>query len=304
MKEFVKRLLLFILPIFIVAIILEVVLRRIPNNYSYKRKYLDANAPYINVLVLGNSHAFYGIDPSYIHGNCFNACCNSQSLDYDWAILHKYSHKLNHLKYIVVPIDYPSLYKNLNNTAEAWRVKDYVIYYGFYRSTNIADYSELTSNKLLNNLQRIINYYYNRSSTDIYCSATGWGTDDNSKNKQDLTSTGEVTAARHTEKNPDCFNENVGVVKAIIDVAKAQHAKVIFYTSPAYKTYVQHLDTSQMNTTVRTMAKIVADCNNSRYYNLLTDTLFTAADYYDADHLNEKGAKKLSLKIDSLILTD
>jgi hypothetical protein len=40
---------------------------------------------------------------------------------------------------------------------------------------------------------------------------------------------------------------------------------------------------------------------NCVYVNLLTDSSFTATDYYDAAHLNDIGAKKLSMKIDSLL---
>ena len=45
----------------------------------------------------------------------------------------------------------------------------------------------------------------------------------------------------------------------------------------------------------------VLKLNDSIYYNFLTDKSFIAEDYYDADHLNEIGAKKLTLKIDSII---
>jgi hypothetical protein len=38
-----------------------------------------------------------------------------------------------------------------------------------------------------------------------------------------------------------------------------------------------------------------------KYLNLLTDKAFDEKDFYDADHLNEIGAKKFTLKIDSLI---
>ncbi|GHT47352.1 hypothetical protein AGMMS49965_25360 [Bacteroidia bacterium] len=35
--------------------------------------------------------------------------------------------------------------------------------------------------------------------------------------------------------------------------------------------------------------------------NLMNDSTFVSADYYDADHLNEAGAKKLSMKLANYI---
>ena len=40
---------------------------------------------------------------------------------------------------------------------------------------------------------------------------------------------------------------------------------------------------------------------NVTYQNFLLDSSFSAIDFYDADHLDEIGAKKLTSKIDSLI---
>jgi hypothetical protein len=39
------------------------------------------------------------------------------------------------------------------------------------------------------------------------------------------------------------------------------------------------------------------------YYNFLNDPSFQAEDFYDADHLDEKGAKKFTLLLDSVIKT-
>jgi hypothetical protein len=41
--------------------------------------------------------------------------------------------------------------------------------------------------------------------------------------------------------------------------------------------------------------------DNCYYVNLFEDTTFLASDFYDADHLNELGAKKLSLLLNKKI---
>src|SRR5438128_2689811 len=182
MKRYLKSLLLFLLPLVVVAISMEVLLRNIPNDYRYKKIFLDNNARSLEVLVLGNSHSFFDIDPRYIKQKCFNAAYYSQSLDYDLALLKKYDNQWDSLKYIVIPVDYFLLFK-----------------------------------------------------------------------------------------------------------------------APAYKTYVQYLDDRQWKSTISSITKLVANHPACRYNNFLTDTSFTSSDFADADHLNETGARKFSLQIDSLL---
>ena len=65
MRRFLCKILLYVLPIFFGAIILELVVERIPNSYTYKRAYMDRYADSICTLVLGHSCAYDGIDAEY-----------------------------------------------------------------------------------------------------------------------------------------------------------------------------------------------------------------------------------------------
>ncbi|HRB69044.1 MAG TPA: hypothetical protein PLC92_02955, partial [Chitinophagales bacterium] len=78
---------------------LELLLRDIPNDYSFKKNYLNTNSNNIEVLFLGSSHIYYGINPEYISQKSFNAAHISQSLNFDLAILEKYKDRWTNLKY-------------------------------------------------------------------------------------------------------------------------------------------------------------------------------------------------------------
>ncbi|WP_183568287.1 hypothetical protein [Mucilaginibacter sp. SP1R1] len=301
MKKFITNLLLFLSPIISSGILMEVLLRRIPNDYQYKCYYLDRNSNDISVLILGSSHAYYGINPQLMTYRSFNAAYVAQSLFYDWQIIKKYDRCWHSLKYIVLPVDYFSFYGRLENGIESWRVKNYNIYYGI-RSCNYTDNSELLSNKLLSNVGRIKSTYINHEST-VFCSEFGWGTEYTSQKRKDLKSTGEVAAKRHFLINRGYFNENVAVLESIIKYADKNHVKVILYTSPAYKTYVQNLNREQLGRTINMLYAISKKYNNVSYINLLNDNSFTQVDFYDADHLDDLGAKKLTHKMDSLLFT-
>lgn len=300
MRQLLKYLAIFILPILVIGICFEILLRRVPNDYLYKKNYLDKTSNQIKVLLLGNSHIYYGINPKYFSLNAFNASSVSQSLDYDWAILNKYNNKWDSLKYVIIAVDYFSLFSKLETSVEAWRVKNYEIYFGINNSYKIQDHSEILSNNLKTNLSRLYSFYF-KDDNNINSSKLGWGTAYNSKTKKDLEKTGKISAERHTIKNDQYVNENIKILESIIKFAKVKGVEIILLSSPAYKTYTRNLDKHQLSQTIDTVKKIVNLSSNVIYLNLLTDDEFTENDFYDADHLNEFGTKKLSLKLDSVL---
>src|SRR4051812_34687098 len=105
MRRFVKNILIyFFLPALLFTIISEALLRNIPNSYSIKKHYMDANASRIEVLILGGSHSYYNIDPAFLKETGFNFANVLQTLNFDSALLEKYGPQFNHLKWIIIPI--------------------------------------------------------------------------------------------------------------------------------------------------------------------------------------------------------
>jgi hypothetical protein len=278
----------------------EFLLRKIPNDYSYKKSYLDKHSNNIKILFLGNSHVYYDVDPQYIQSNSFNAAHISQSLNYDFEILKKYDSKFDSLRFIFVSVDYFSLFTKLETSVEAWRIKNYHIYYNIYSSFSIKNNLEILNYKFANNLKRLYAYYFNGTS-DINCTDLGWGTNYNSKNDKNLIETGMIAAKRHTIKSDLLLNENLDILKSIIRLAGEKNVKVVLFSFPAYRSYVENLDTNQLNRTITSLSMLANAYPNTRYYNLLNDKSFGEMDFFDADHLNEIGAKKLSLKINDII---
>jgi hypothetical protein len=65
MKKFLFHLSKIFLPILFFFLVLEIAIRKTPNDYQLKKEYLDKNAAEINTLILGSSHTFYGLNPEY-----------------------------------------------------------------------------------------------------------------------------------------------------------------------------------------------------------------------------------------------
>ena len=119
MKPFITRVLIFITPIVTLCLATELLLRNIPNDYKYKRQTLDDNAESIETLILGSSPFYYGIDPEYMGNHTYNAAYVSQTLEYDHALFKKYVKWLKHLKTLILPADYFSLYLSLDKSIES-----------------------------------------------------------------------------------------------------------------------------------------------------------------------------------------
>lgn len=290
----------------LLIILLEVGIRNIPNDYKFKKKYLDQNASKINTLILGNSHLFYGLDPVYFSKPTFNACNVAQSLNYDYEIFKKYENALTEVKTIIIPVSYSGLWADIEKTTEAWRVKNYVIYYGINRTKFIKEQFELTSNKFPNNLDRAYNYYV-KGNDERTCSDLGWGTKTNAKDSRDLEKTAKIAAKRHTRESIDAeeqqliYTQNVKIIRSIIERCKAKNISVLIVTPPAYKAYRELINPKQLSRTTNTLKQIAGSFDNCDYICLIDDGRFFEEDFFDADHLNNIGAKKLSLIIDDEI---
>ena len=305
MKKFILKTALFLLPIAILAITMEYYLRQIPNNYSYKSTYLERNSGDVQILILGSSHPYYGINPDYFSQHTFNASYVSQTLDLDFEIFNIYIEKFDNLRVVILPVSYFTLWSKLTERGEPWRVKNYTLYYGI-NAKYPTDYSELLNNKLGLSFQRLYRYLFEKKD-DISCSMFGWGADYNSENADDLEKTGKITALRHTygdlysKKNARIFAENIDILNNFAKLCEQNNIKLIFLTMPVYRTYRENLNEAQLKKMIETMSGIVIKYENSSHINWLEHADFVAGDFYDADHLNEIGAKKLSLKLASAI---
>ncbi|MBK8506870.1 MAG: DUF1574 family protein [Saprospiraceae bacterium] len=113
---------------------------------------------------------------------------------------------------------------------------------------------------------------------------------------------------RHTKSDMDedrlqyIFEDNVLVLNSIIKWCRGKNVKVVLVMLPAYETYRYHLDAEQLRRTVEESNQIASEHDNCIYLNLLEDGDFIAEDFFDADHLSEIGAKKLSSKLNDLIV--
>jgi hypothetical protein len=299
MKKFITTLLIFLLPILLVGSLIELCIRNIPNDYTLKRNYLDRYSDSVEVLILGNSHDLYGINPELMEAKTFNAANVSQTYNLDYKILMKYQYHWKQLKCIVISVDYFSFYMSLEASDEKWRIKNYEIYYGIDVVKDLRYNSEILSSNFKINLKRLYKTYIEDVPVS-YCTTLGWAANYNtSSNTVDLNTSGMSRAKYHTAiSDANFFNENITMLSSIIEFAKRNNIKVLLFTSPCYKAYVANLKKEQLSRTIAEIEKLKCNFSNVSYINLLSDTSFLENDFFDANHVNHNGARKLTNKID------
>lgn len=276
----------------------EYFLRNIPNDYTYKRNYLDKKAQHLKGLILGNSHAYRGIIAEDIFLKTFNSAYISQSLDIDFLIFDKYQRELINLDFLIINITYPSLFSSVKTSTESWRLKNYNLYYNFNLGLKPTNYSELLSNSFELNWKRFKQYYINAENNLIQSSELGSGSRDGGI---DLISSSKAAAKRHTKPNLPYFKDYIKGLNEIIKVANENNVKVIITTTPAYQSYLVELNPHQLNVMDKTLDSIVHSNNNAFRFNLLDDIRFIETDFYDGDHLNSEGAKKFTSALNSYL---
>ncbi|MCK5760690.1 MAG: hypothetical protein KAH33_05315, partial [Candidatus Delongbacteria bacterium] len=289
---------LFILPLLAVAIFLEVYLRNKLNDYSYKNEYLTNNAKDVETLIFGSSHSFYGIDPQYFSMNTFNAAHVAQSLKWDYFIFDKFKDKMTNLKHVIIPISYFSLFYELEGGDADWRIKDYKIYYDAEEPSFKYD-SEVLNRKLV---PLLLKFYKSFTGEDkgIYCTKLGFGQRSVLKDV-DMELSGITAAKIHTVENYDSFDGNLEILEKFLSDCKERDIKVLLIIPPAWETYKEHLNVIQMKKTVDACFDLSGKFENVTFLSLFDDRRFGIDDFANADHLNDKGAEKISRILNKLI---
>ena len=173
------------------------------------------------------------------------------------------------------------------------------MYYNFPGRYVLSDYSELFTFIFRTNLYRITDHYF-KNKNFITASKEGWGTGFNSENSVELEESSFFKANNHliqnlnSPKQQAIFESNISALNEILSLCKERNIEVLLFIPPASKEYGQKLNAKQLNITINTLEKISREFDNCHYHNLLKDDQYTSKDFYDADHLSEIGAKKLS----------
>jgi hypothetical protein len=300
MKNFLTKLMLFLLPIVLAGGLAEGALRAIPNDYATKAKAVIDKAESLEVLFFGSSHTLYGIDPSVMSVEGYNLAHPSQSLDLDYRLYQRFAPQLPQLTTVVITVSSFSLFSTLATGLEQWRLANYAMYYDLDLPWSLENQTELFSNAFKTSALKLWRYYVSNQNP-IRINDFGFQAKPASTTL-DFTGSAILAASRHTYTDWSALEQQTQALTEFVAAAIAKGQRVILLIPPATAAYVERISTAQMTKTREILEGLAESNPLVTVLDLLSDDRFELSDFYDADHLNQQGAHKLSKLLESVIL--
>lgn len=303
MKKYSYKLVLFLLPIFILIGASEYFYRKVPNNYSIKNENLIKNKSKIETLLFGDSHCFYGLNPIYFKKKTFNLSNVSQTIYFDKLLFENYVDQLPKLSCIVLCIEYTNLSQKDNSQEDVWRKYYYQSYMNLkvplIKWYDLHQYFLCTTQKPSRTLELMKKYAKSDFVAD--CDVNGWG--NNYKKKDRIIP--KLVAKERAKQQEDGFVDfklNSDRINSIISLCKQKKIKVVIVSMPQTHLYTSYLNKKKLSLIFKTCQNLQNKNPNDVYYlNLFNDNRFQDEDFYDSDHLNEFGAEKCSKMVNDYI---
>ena len=307
MVLFLKRLfVIMVLPI-IVIIMTDGFLRN--KNSLYKEKLQGAiqDKEKIEIIILGNSHANYGVDPNAFDKYAYNLANVNQSIYFDKRILLSHLHEFKNLKYVLISADFHSLYFSSQGIRDIWSYYDTGVR---YKNKNylLEDISPslfgYTPKIILSLFKRdIINKLNKENIVVDFPVQKGVNLKDSIK-KGFIGYEGKDVVAFNENKfqgRANIFNQKYENSKEKLEIEEDLNGLLqilinrdivpVLFTTPTFVEYNKYLNTNFVNLNKSDFDRISRK-HNIPYWSFMNSKEFKKEDFYNGDHLNKKGAFK------------
>ncbi|TYB76870.1 hypothetical protein [Bizionia myxarmorum] len=303
MKQFLKYTLLFLLPVLVIILLVEIFYRSVPNNYTYKHELIESQKETVETLIFGDSHTFYGLNPKYFSSKTLNMANVSQTLYFDKLLFEKYISEMKNLKHIIIPLEYTTMSQVDNTQEDIWRKYFYAeqmeLDVPLITWYDIRKYSLAFTQKF----GVTVRYYkeYKKNKTLVGCDDSGWGnTYISAIDSTEIDELAKIISRKHDDATSD-FSVNKKRLNSIIETCIAKDIQVILVNMPVSQPYLKLLNQEEVQGIVDLTQELGFQNENVTAVNLLYDTRFQLNDFHDADHLNSKGAKKCSQILNAIL---
>lgn len=304
MKRFLKYSLIFVLPILLVALPTEYLIRQIPNPYKYKYQYMQSNAENVKTLIFGSSHTFYGLRPEFFDENTFNLANVSQRPKQDYFLMNYWAERYKQLQTIIMPISsYTWFTDESKHGTESYRCRYYKIYMDCDLYPDLSLYN-LELSDMRTALGKLRKFF--SDSQDPGYDKYGWGntfklSEKNMSEWNDALAA-KSTARRHTAKSMDYIETNYEQMKEIAVFCKKRNIRLILITTPCWQSYYNNLSKKQLDRMYELIHQFQKEFD-VQYFDYLKDPRFVADDFYDNNHLSDIGSIKFTKIVNKDIKT-
>jgi hypothetical protein len=310
MKKFLVKSLYFIIPCLLIVEAMDIWLRSTNSLYKEKLNGIKIKKDLVQVLILGNSHANYAVDPSQFSLCAYNLANVNQSIYFDKRLTMGILPEMPKLKYVLISIDFHSLYFSSQGARDFWS------YYGNgikledrnYLLANISPFlfgytPSIGATMLVKRILYVIKYRHEKTIDFVV---------ENGVNIKGTIRNGFMAREGHDEYSfdkisckarADDFNlivksstDKKAVVYDLMDFIqylKSRNIIPVLFSSPTYQGFYSCLDKNMISQNQRDI-DFLCKKYNLEYLDYANCSLFEMNDFFNCDHLNEKGAEKFS----------
>ena len=292
MKKFLFRLLCFSLPLLVAMGALEAWLESAPNVARDKHRWMTEHSRAVGTLVLGHSHNFYGIRPEFLGPGGYNLALPSQTYRYDYCLLTHYP--MDALRTVILNYDYFQLWEDFERQPdERFQAMRYRIYMDCDVHPRLSWYGfevlcpPLVRKKLLDSGE----------AQAAHCDSLGWGTEYSLESRPADWDNGALRAEGNTRHDSTITLLNEQILDSLFAHCRRRAIRVVMVNTPTTPLFRRHEDPRQLALNRRVLANLLRRNPEVTFLDYEADSAFTADDFFDADHLNQYGAKKLTLML-------
>lgn len=309
MTKFLKNILIFSFILLIPIEVFDIWLRNMNTLHKEKLSGLHKNSENVEVLILGNSHASYGVDPKMFLLEAYNLANVNQSIYFDRRLTVSNLKKLPKLKYVFISVDYHSLYfSSQGDVLDLWSYYASGIKYKNNRylkediSPFLFGYTPKVSFSLLNK-------FVKRKKMNDKVKVIDFDVEDG-VNITDSITKGFIGFSGHSDffqqeyykSRVEIFNnyyktsnkyEVLNDLEHFIQELKKKGVTPILFATPTFREYNVFLDKNIVLQNTKEINYLISKYH-IEYWDYSNSLIFKKEDFYNCDHLNKKGAQIFS----------
>ncbi len=289
---------------------MDIYLRSLDSSYFMKMNALEENKDSIEIVILGNSHATYGVDPDAFDDFAINLANANQSIFFDKRILLKHIDQLPNLKYVLISVDFHSLGFSNQGERNVWSYYATGVTHPKLRRPFLADISpflfgygpNFSFKILIKNLvrEKVDNVFYfdlNGAEHGTPKTHKGYiaykGQNTSEWNKESF-----QARASHFQKKTSATEKRLveDDLKDLISILQEKGIQPILFSCPTYSEYNKLFDQKRI-LEYQNKVQEIAESNAIPFWDYAFENNFSKEDFFNCDHLNEKGAYKFAREL-------
>ena len=299
MKRFLTKVLIVGVVVATALFSIEMYVRSIPNEYSYKFNYMENHIDSIQILAVGSSIGRSGIDPSCFNERTFNVANVSQDLETDCSIIDKYLPRAKSLHTVIFTLLPGSFCCRMGEGIESWRLRKYAIYMDLdIEKPKLSERLEISN---MSSAYVQVSKYL-RGINTVECDELGMGNDTNVASEDAKIKQAESISKIH---NSLYIPANYGIIvprlESTLTKCEKNGVKVYMVLLPVHKAYSDRIDAGMLAECDSIARDLSNKYSNVEYINMFVDSTFVSDDFRNSNHLSKQGANKLSNILNEII---